>query len=68
VIQTLPRVKPTRGAPSFLNILVYYDSDILSSMDSVKRKAQVRAWATRPTMKSLNGALVCSALEIECRT
>ena len=48
VIQTLPGLKPTRGAPSFLNIPVYYNSDVLSSMDSVKRKAQVRAWATRP--------------------
>ena len=37
-----PRVEATRGAPSFLNVMVYCGSGILSSMDAVKRKDQKR--------------------------
>ena len=33
-----PRVDPTRGAPSFLNVPVYCKSRILSSVDAVKWK------------------------------
>ncbi len=43
------RVKPTRGAPSFLYVAVYCNSGILSSIDAVKRKEQERGRDTRPS-------------------
>jgi hypothetical protein len=42
-----PRVEPTRGAPSSLNVPVYCSSGILSSMGPVMRREQERTWATR---------------------
>jgi hypothetical protein len=45
-----PRVKPTRGAPAFLVVPVYYNNGILSSMEADKRKEQERAWASRPKL------------------
>jgi hypothetical protein len=35
-----PRVKPMRGAPSFLDVTVYCDSGILSLMDAIMKKEQ----------------------------
>jgi hypothetical protein len=35
-----PLVKPTRGAPSFINVPVSYNFSILSSMDAVTRREQ----------------------------
>jgi hypothetical protein len=43
-MQPLPRVKPTRGAPSFLHEPVYYNSGILI-VDGCRQEKRLRARA-----------------------
>src|SRR5882672_6517586 len=54
VRSSYPRVKPTRGAPSFLNDLVYYDCGILSSMDAVKRRTTEKKDKSEPGPPALS--------------
>jgi hypothetical protein len=49
-----PRVKPKRGAPTFLYLIVYYDSAILFSMRALKKENRN---ITRATLYDVVGAV-----------